>query len=208
MKAIIEYGIYGEYDNDNPYIDMLMPNITTVVDKAKDRYNKAIANGKKGGRPKKYSDEEMISLYNQGLTYQQIADQLGCSKSTVEKTISKHKKDNIFLPENRKNPEKPSKNLDVDVDVDDDIDDDVDVDADDDIDVNVDANVDNNEDVFSNRRKNTYNTEMSYRGFMRAYNSWEYDRLNQEEFLIKETGEIVVIKDAPAMVKPTYGWED
>lgn len=39
LKAIVEYGIYGEYDKTNPIIEAMMVNISFGIDKAKDRYN-------------------------------------------------------------------------------------------------------------------------------------------------------------------------
>ena len=86
MKAIIEYGIYGEYENTNPIIKVLMVQAGFGIDKAKDRYATAVENGKKGGRPKKEIDNDVLSVMrDRGMSYQEIADKLGVSKSTIQR---------------------------------------------------------------------------------------------------------------------------
>ena len=182
MKAIIEYGIYGEYESDNPYIDMLMPNITTVVDKAKDRYAKAVENGKKGGRPSTIDKDKIIYLHKQGLTNKEVAAELNCSLSTVEKTVSKYKKDNNFLPQNRKNPEKPSKNLDVDEDLDGDVDGDLDVDYD-----------------YLGKCGQIDRTVITYEEFLRLGEKIEMRLINNREAICDETGEILTVIGAPLL---------
>lgn len=96
MKAIIEYGIYGEYENTNPIIKVLMVQAGFGIDKAKDRYATAVENGKKGGRPKTVDEDKVRELKGQGLTNKQIAEELKCSVSSVEKINAKNRK-------NRKN---------------------------------------------------------------------------------------------------------
>ena len=86
MKAIIEYGIYGEYENTNPIIKVLMVQAGFGIDKAKDRYATAVENGKKGGRPKIDLDNDVLSVMrDRGMSYQEIADKLGVSKSTIQR---------------------------------------------------------------------------------------------------------------------------
>lgn len=86
MKAIIEYGIYGEYENTNPIIKVLMVQAGFGIDKAKDRYAVAVENGKKGGRPKIDLDNDVLSVMrDKGMSYQEIADKLGVSKSTIQR---------------------------------------------------------------------------------------------------------------------------
>ena len=73
----------------------VMPNI----DAAKKRYDAAVENGKKGGRPKKIDEEEVIKLKGQGMKNREIAEKLGCSESSIEKINAKTRK-------NQKNLEK------------------------------------------------------------------------------------------------------
>lgn len=100
LKAIVEYGIYGEYDKTNPIIEAMMVNIGFGIDKAKDRYTKAVENGKQGGRPKMIDNEKVRELKEAGLTNREVAERLGCSVSSVEKA----NKENRETRKNRKNP--------------------------------------------------------------------------------------------------------
>lgn len=100
MKAIIEYGIYGEYENTNPIIKVLMVQAGFGIDKAKDRYATAVENGKKGGRPKTVDEYKVRELKEQGLTNKQIAEELKCSVSSVEKINAKNRKNRKNLNDN------------------------------------------------------------------------------------------------------------
>ena len=100
MKAIIEYGIYGEYENTNPIIKVLMVQAGFGIDKAKDRYAVAVENGKKGGRPKTVDEYKVRELKGQGLTNKQIAEELKCSVSSVEKINAKNRKNRKNLNDN------------------------------------------------------------------------------------------------------------
>ena len=92
MKAIIEYGIYGEYESTNPIIKVLMVQAGFGIDKAKDRYATAVENGKKGGRPRKEIDiEKALELESQGKTQAEIAEELGVSKNTIGSRLREHK---------------------------------------------------------------------------------------------------------------------
>ena len=75
------------------------------INSAKDRYAKAVENGKKGGRPTEINIEHIQELKDSGLTNKQIATELGCSTRTVERA-------------NRQNRQ----NLDIDIDKEKDID--------------------------------------------------------------------------------------
>lgn len=84
--AILRYGTSGEItDDDNLYCRLILPLVSVGIDKAKDRYNKAIENGKKGGRAKQFSNEEIAELKKQGLTNKQVAEKMGCCEKTVER---------------------------------------------------------------------------------------------------------------------------
>lgn len=87
LKAVIEYGLDGEYDESDPIVNALMSGVTIGIDNAHNRYNTTQDNGNKGGRPKSYSAERMIELLNEGKTYKQIADVLDCSIKTVQRTL-------------------------------------------------------------------------------------------------------------------------
>jgi DNA-binding CsgD family transcriptional regulator len=87
-KQIIYYGVTGEITSTNPIIIGLVNSMcAALIEKSKNRYQACIRNGQRGGRPKQYNAEEIIALRNSGLTHQQIADRLGCSKKTVQRAL-------------------------------------------------------------------------------------------------------------------------
>ena len=86
---IINYGTYKGFDTeDQKIIDMVNGMCRDLIDSAKKRREASIGNGKQGGRPKKYSVEDMIALRDQGLSLQDIADNLGCSVKTVQRALA------------------------------------------------------------------------------------------------------------------------
>ena len=88
-KQIIYYGVTGEMTSDDPIITGTVTGMcSALIDRSKKRYNTCVANGKQGGRPKRYSDEEIIRLHQQGLSEQEIADNLGCSVKTVQRALA------------------------------------------------------------------------------------------------------------------------
>ena len=95
-KQIIYYGVTGQMTSDDPVVAGIVTGMcATLIDKSKKRYNTCVTNGKRGGRPKQYSDEDILSLYAQGLSEQDIADNLGCNVRTVQRTLAKQTDDEI-----------------------------------------------------------------------------------------------------------------
>ena len=93
---IVKYGVTGEISTDNPIIaGTINAMCKDLVEKSKVRYKSCIDNGKRGGRPKKYDDEEIIRLHNLGLSNQDIADNLLCSIKTVVRAIKNYEDDEI-----------------------------------------------------------------------------------------------------------------
>ena len=88
-KQIIYYGVTGQMTSDDPVVVGTVTGMcSALIDKSKKRYNSCVANGKKGGRPKSYSEDDIISLYRQGLSPQDIADNLQCSIKTVQRALT------------------------------------------------------------------------------------------------------------------------
>ena len=86
---IINYGTYKGFDTeDQKIIDMVNGMCRDLIDSAKKRREASVTNGRQGGRPKKYSVDDMITLRDQGLSLQDIADNLGCSVKTVQRTLA------------------------------------------------------------------------------------------------------------------------
>ena len=88
-KQIIYYGVTGEMTTNDPVVIGTVTGMcAALLDRSKKRYNSCVSNGKKGGRPKQYNVEDMLRLREQGLSDQDIADNLGCSVKTVQRTLA------------------------------------------------------------------------------------------------------------------------
>jgi hypothetical protein len=91
-KQIIYYGVTGEMTTDDPIVAGTVNSMcAALIEKSKNRHRAAIANGKQGGRPKQYTDEDVWNLHQQGLSDQEIADKLGCSVRTVQRKLKQIK---------------------------------------------------------------------------------------------------------------------
>ena len=87
-KQIVNYGVTGQITTDNPLIvGIINAMCKPLIDNSKSRYVACINNGSKGGRPLKYNKDEILKLKDLGLTQQEIADQMGCSKRTVQRKL-------------------------------------------------------------------------------------------------------------------------
>ena len=95
-KQIIYYGVTGEMTSEDPIITGTVTGMcAALIDKSKKKYNSCVANGKQGGRPSQYSDEEVWDLHEQGLSDSEIADKLGCSVKTVKRKLASFQEDEI-----------------------------------------------------------------------------------------------------------------
>lgn len=87
-KQIIDYGVTGQLTTDDPLIVGLINGMCkTLIDKSKNRYAACVNNGKRGGRPAQYNQEEIISLHEAGLSDKEIAENLGCTVRTVQRAL-------------------------------------------------------------------------------------------------------------------------
>ena len=85
---IINYGTSKEFDTDDQkIINMVNGMCRDLIISAKRRRQASVENGRQGGRPTKYSQDDIVALYNKGLTEQDIADNLGCSLRTVQRAL-------------------------------------------------------------------------------------------------------------------------
>ena len=102
IEAIMAFGLYGELPDEESDVWLYgFEQTITSITAAKTRYQAAIENGKKGGRPKTIDDSKVIELKEDwGMTNKQIAEELNCSISSVEKIIATHRKIQKKLNEN------------------------------------------------------------------------------------------------------------
>lgn len=87
-RAIIKFGLYGDCMTDDESIARRVDAVCAdLMNSTKSRYANAVYGGKTGGRPTQFNPEIAKQLREQGLTYQEIADQMGCSKKTVQRKL-------------------------------------------------------------------------------------------------------------------------
>lgn len=102
IKGITDFGFYDKKpESENPIINMIYIQAIPSLRNAVERYERAVENGKKGGRPAEVSIEKIIQMKNEGMTNKQIADKMGCSIKNIENRITSYNKNN---PNNPNNP--------------------------------------------------------------------------------------------------------
>ena len=87
-RAIIQYGISGEIESDDPTILSRVEAVCAdLMQSSSDRYNAAVKGGTNGGRPREHDHEAIKQMYKDGVPMQVIADTIGCNKRTVKRVI-------------------------------------------------------------------------------------------------------------------------
>jgi hypothetical protein len=75
---------------DDPIITGMVNSMcAALINKSKNRYKACKENGQQGGAPKKYSENQIMALHNQGMSDKDIAEKLGCAVRTVQRAIAK-----------------------------------------------------------------------------------------------------------------------
>lgn len=88
-RAIIQYGLRGEIeDQDSTILNRVEAVCSDLMQSSTARYNAALKGGGRGGRPVEYDPELIKVLRSRGMTYQQIADELGCGVRTVQRALN------------------------------------------------------------------------------------------------------------------------
>ena len=80
LKAIVDYGVYGEYDSSDPIVNALMVQTVFNIDKSQNNYLKCVADGSKGGAKKKYDDDQIYELIDKGMTKTAMRKEAGISR--------------------------------------------------------------------------------------------------------------------------------
>lgn len=85
---IVNYGTAKEFDTDDQkIINMVNGMCRDLIVSAKKRRAASTENGKQGGRPEKCTLEAVLLLQQQGLSIEEIADNLDCSPKTVRRKL-------------------------------------------------------------------------------------------------------------------------
>ena len=101
MEGLLKYGFYGEIpESENPFINMIYVQAIPSMQNAKQRYEKAVENGRKGGKPTDVSTEEIIEMKKNGMTNKQVAEQLGCTIKNIENRVTAYNKTHPNNPNN------------------------------------------------------------------------------------------------------------
>ena len=87
INAVMEFGIDGVLpDEDDELWFYGLDNAIASIDSSKNNRTKNIEDGAKGGRKKIDLDNDVLSVMrDRGMSYQEIADKLGVSKSTIQR---------------------------------------------------------------------------------------------------------------------------
>lgn len=90
INAVMEFGIEGILPDEDDVVWLYgLDSAIASIDAAKSKRKKNIEDGAKGGRQQIDIDIEVLKdLKAQGLSYQQMADQLGVSKSTIQRRFN------------------------------------------------------------------------------------------------------------------------
>lgn len=87
-RAIIKFGLYGDCMTEDESIARRVDAVCSdLMNSTKARYANAVSSGRNGGRPTQFNSDVARQLRDQGLTLQEIADQMGCSKKTVQRKL-------------------------------------------------------------------------------------------------------------------------
>lgn len=87
IADIVRYGVGQELEyGDDPVIASIVNMTKSSIDASKNSYDKKLEMSKTAGRKKIIDDNKILELARKGLTAQEIADELGVSKSSVDKS--------------------------------------------------------------------------------------------------------------------------
>ena len=127
-KAVIDFGLYGVLPDEDSNVWLYgFEQTITSISAAKDRYNAAVENGKKGGRPKvNLNEQEVLEKKKELGTWKETAQFFGVTEQSLknyrnqwenEKNPKNPKNPNTAVVENPKNPKNLNDNVNVNVNV-------------------------------------------------------------------------------------------
>lgn len=89
ITAVMEYGLYGEYDESDTIINALMQPVIFGIDNVDKRREKNIEDGQKGGRKRKNDDKVVWEMIDSGKTKEEVAKELKCSVRTIQRSLAR-----------------------------------------------------------------------------------------------------------------------
>lgn len=99
LADMVRYGTRREMKyKDDPIISSLVNMVKGGIDHTIGEYEKKLEMSKTAGRKKTFDDNIIYDMAREGKTAQEIAKELGCSKSTVDKSDGwRFRKDDNWL---------------------------------------------------------------------------------------------------------------
>lgn len=95
-RYILNYSFYKELPEEQKSLAYIIFNIAKPsIDSAQKRYDTAVENGKKGGRPKEIDESKIFELKDSGMTNKAIAEKLGISTKSVSRALDKRQNHNV-----------------------------------------------------------------------------------------------------------------
>lgn len=98
IKAVLEYGLYGEYDTSDPVVNALMSHSRFGIDSVEERRERNVEDGRRGGRKKTFADEDIYKLLDEGKSKKEVAIIMKCSDRTVERAIKRRRETDSPTP--------------------------------------------------------------------------------------------------------------
>ena len=85
VAEIVRYGVDLEPQHmDDPVIGAFVNMVKGSISFSKDKYEQKVLNGKTVGRKKKVDNQEIYNLAREGKSANEIAEIIGCSKSSID----------------------------------------------------------------------------------------------------------------------------
>lgn len=118
FKMLLDYSLrYIEPEDTESKAYTVFIMAKPAIESAERRYNNAIENGRKGGRPATINHEEVIELHNKGMTPTQIAKELSINRESVKSILYRNKganaNQNVNVKDNENVNEKEKDNINI-----------------------------------------------------------------------------------------------
>lgn len=87
LAEIVRYGTRRDMQYEQePVIFSMVNMLKGRIDSSINAYEEKVEKSKSAGRKKKYDDQQIYELAHSGKTAEEVAAELGCSKSTIDKS--------------------------------------------------------------------------------------------------------------------------